>query len=106
VTAGADRILRRRKICNALIAIAAIHFALFVATIVVLGGDALTGKLEDGQYFLGNHGQFFQVGRGTWLFSAVVGRTLVYGTFPLGIVAGLLRPRKAASDRPRFWWKR
>jgi hypothetical protein len=103
--AGAERTVRRRRICNVFIALAAVHFALFVATIVALGGDALTGKVEDGQYFLGNHGQFFQVARGTWLFSAVVGRTLVYGTFPLGVLAALLRPRKAGSDRPRFWWK-
>ncbi|MFL5436068.1 MAG: hypothetical protein ACJ784_16285, partial [Myxococcales bacterium] len=84
-----------------MIALAAIHFALFVGTIVALGGDALTGRIEDGQ-FLGNHGQFIQVGRGTWLFSAVVGRTLVYGTFPLGVLAALARPRKEGRERPRF----
>ena len=101
----ADRALRRRKICNVLIALAAIHFAFFVGTIVALGGDALTGRVEGGRYFLGNHGQFLEVGRGTWLFSAVVGRTLVYGTFPLGVVSALLRPRKEGRDRPRFWRK-
>ncbi|MFL5440482.1 MAG: hypothetical protein ACJ79W_15090 [Myxococcales bacterium] len=88
-----------------MIALAAIHFALFVGTIVALGGDALTGRVEDGQYLLGNHGQFIQVGRGTWLFSAVVGRTLVYGTFPVGVLAALARPRKEGRERPRFWWK-
>jgi hypothetical protein len=89
-----------------LIAVAAIHFAVFVGTIVALGGDALTGRVGDGRYFLGNHGQFLEVGHGTWLFSAVVGRTLIYGTFPLGVAAALLRPRKEGSERPRFWWKR
>jgi hypothetical protein len=105
VSGDADRTFRRRRICNLLIALAAIHFALFVGTIVALGGDALTGRVEDGQYFLGNHGQFIQVGRGTWLFSAVVGGTLVYGTFPLGVLAALARPRKEGRERPRFWWK-
>jgi hypothetical protein len=105
VNGDADRTLRRRNICNVLISLAAVHFALFVGTIVALGGDALTGRVEDGQYFLGNHGHFFQVGRGTWLFSAVVGRALVYGTFPLGVLAALVRPRKERPGRPRFWRK-
>jgi len=100
-----DRTLRRRKICNALIALAAIHFALFVGTIVVLGGDALTGRVADGHYFLGNHSLMVETSRATWLFSAAVGRSLIYGTFPLGVIAALLRPRKEGRDRPRFWWK-
>jgi len=102
---GAERNVRRRRICNALIILAAIHFAIFVGTIVALGGDALTGRSEGGRYYLGNHGQLLEVGRSAWLLSAVVGRTLVYGTFPLGVLAGLLRPRKEGRDRPRFWWK-
>jgi hypothetical protein len=101
--AGADRTLRRRKICNALIALAAIHFALFVGSIVALGGDALTGRVEDGRYFLGNHGLLLETSSRAWLFSAAVGWTLVYGTFPLGVIAALLRPRKEGRDRPRFW---
>jgi hypothetical protein len=104
-TVASDRTLRRRKICNALIALAAIHFAVFVGTIVVLGGDALTGRVDDGHYFLGNHGLMVETTRGAWLFSAAVGRTLVYGTFPLGVIAALLRPRKEGRDRPRFFWK-
>jgi hypothetical protein len=104
-TVSADRTLRRRKICNALIALAAIHFALFVGTIVALGGDALTGRVDDGHYFLGNHGLTVETTRRAWLFSAAVGRTLVYGTFPLGVIAALLRPRKEGRDRPRFFWK-
>ena len=97
--------VRRRKICNLFITIAAIHFVLFVGTIVALGGDALTGKVEGERYFLGNHGQFLETSRALWWFSAMVGRTLVYGTFPLGVLAALLRPRKEGRERPRFWWK-
>jgi hypothetical protein len=86
-------------------ALAAIHFALFVGTIVALGGDALTGRVEDSRYLLGNHGLLVETSRGAWLFSAAVGRTLVYATFPLGVIAALLRPRRESRDRPRFWWK-
>ena len=103
--AGADRTLRRRKICNAIIALAAIHFVVFVVTIVVLGGDALTGRVEDGHYFLGNHGLMVETSRAAWHLSAIIGRSLVYGTFPLGVIAALLRPRKVGHQRPRFWWK-
>ena len=97
--------VRRRTICHILIAVAAIHFVLFVASIVVLGGDAMTGRVEDGRYLLGNHGQLVEVSRGAWLFSDVLERSLVYGTFPLGVLAALFRPRKEGTDRPRFWWK-
>ena len=104
-TGAPDRTVRRRRICNALIALAAIHFVVFVGSIVALGGDALTGRVDDGRYFLGNHGLMVETSRSAWLFSATVGRTLVYGTFPLGVVAALFRPRKEGRERPRFWWK-
>jgi hypothetical protein len=104
-TGAAGPNVRRRRICNLLIVIAAIHFLVFVGSIVVLGGDALTGRVEGARYLLGNHGQFIETSRSAWRFSALVGRTLVYGTFPLGVLAALLRPRKEGRDRPRFWWK-
>jgi len=97
--------VRRRRICNAFIIVAAVHFVIFVGSIVALGGDALSGKIEGERYFLGNHGQFLETSRAVWWFSAIVGRTLVYGTFPLGVLAALLRLRKEGSERPRFWWK-
>jgi hypothetical protein len=97
--------VRRCKVCNSFITLAAIHFVIFVGSIVVLGGDALTGKVEGERYFLGNHGQFIETSRAAWRFSAIIGRTLVYGTFPLGVLAALLRPRKEGKERPRFWWK-
>ena len=102
---GAAPNVLRRKICNLFISLAAIHFVLFVGSIVALGGDALTGKVEGVRYFLGNHGQFIETSRAIFWFSAIVGRTLVYGTFPLGVLAALLRPRKEGEERPRFWWK-
>ena len=97
--------VRRRRICNLFIIIAAVHFVLLVGTIVALGGDALTGKVEGGRYFLGNHGQFIETSRAVFRFSAIVESTLVYGTFPLAVLAALLRPRKEGRERPRFWWK-
>ena len=97
--------VRRRKICNLFIIIAAIHFVVLVGCIVALGGDALTGKVEGERYFLGNHGQFIETSFGVYRFSAIVEDSLVYGTFPLGVLAALLRPRKEGRERPRFFWK-
>jgi hypothetical protein len=97
---------RRRGICNWIIAVAIVHFVVFVGTILAFGGDAITGRVEDGQYFLGNHGQYVEVPRGTWLASAIVGRTLLYGTFPLGVLAALAKPRRESRTPPRIWWKR
>jgi len=47
-----------------------------------------------------------EVSRGTWLTSALIGRTLVYGTFPLAVIAAVAKPRTDSRARPRIWWKR
>jgi hypothetical protein len=97
---------RLRRICNWAIAIAIVHFVVFVATILALGGDALTGRVEGDRYLLGNHGQSIEVTRGAWLTSAIIGRILVYGTFPLAVLAAVAKPRSDSRVRPRIWWKR
>lgn len=97
---------RRRRICNWIIAVAIVHFVVLVATILAFGGDAITGRVEDGHYFLGNHGQYVKVSHGTWVASSIVEKSLVYGTFPLGILAALAKPRRESRTPPRIWWKR
>jgi hypothetical protein len=97
---------RLRQICNWIVAIAIVQFVVFVGTILAFGGDALTGRVDDGHWFLGNHGQYVEVTRGTWLASAIIGRTLVYGTFPLAVIAAVAKPRTDSRARPRIWWKK
>jgi arginine exporter protein ArgO len=49
---------------------ASINFFAFVVVAILIGGDALSGKVEAGRYFLGQHGTYTQVSRGVFLYSA------------------------------------
>jgi hypothetical protein len=73
-------------------ATAFVTFASFFVTGLSWGGAALGGKVEDGKYFLGEHGKFREVGRGYYGVSAalsaiwppalVLGVSQMRGVFP------------------------
>ena len=46
-----------------------LNWVAFVAVALWLGGSALTGKVEGGQLFVGQHGHYVQVTRSTYEFS-------------------------------------
>jgi hypothetical protein len=63
------------------------NFAAFFVVALMLGGDALNGKIEDGRYYLANHGRFTEVSSAVWHYSrAHVISVLI--THPLGILGG------------------
>ena len=41
--------------------IGVVNFLLFVLISVLIGGDAMNGKIENGHYYLGNHGHLREV---------------------------------------------
>ena len=71
-----------------------INFAAFVAIYLALGGDALTGKVTDGRYYLNNHGAFTEVSHAVFLYSAIHACSAILG-LALAFLAGrILRHRK------------
>jgi hypothetical protein len=60
------------KKLRAIGAVALLTFGAFMATGLGWGGAALNGKVEDGRFYLGEHGQFREVGRGKYATSAVL----------------------------------
>jgi hypothetical protein len=46
------------------------NFVAFLLSHLILGGDALRGKVEQGHYYLGNHGVFTQVSHTIFIYSA------------------------------------
>ena len=42
--------------------------AIWFATVVALGGDALNGAIQDGRYFVGEHGHYHEVSRTAYYF--------------------------------------
>jgi hypothetical protein len=68
-----------------LVLVAVLNFVLFWIIGVSIGGEALTGKIEDGRYFLREYGRYTEVTHGVWMYSKV--HTIsVYVTFPLAFI--------------------
>ena len=49
--------------------IAMANFGAYVVVTLWLGGNAMNGKVEAGHYFLSNHDNFTEVGRGVFIYS-------------------------------------
>jgi hypothetical protein len=53
-------------------AAAFLTFGTFIVTSLCWGGAALNGKVQEGRFYLGDHGEFREVGRGYYAVSAVL----------------------------------
>src|SRR5438128_8197158 len=63
--------------------------ALFLVSVWVLHGDALTGKVVGDRYFVHQKGDYAEVSHGAFLFSLWLGRVTI-GSFVVGLAASLL----------------
>ncbi|VUD63094.1 hypothetical protein TDB9533_03173 [Thalassocella blandensis] len=52
-----------------LASVALLSFILFIAGLIYLGGDALNGKIVDDAYFVGMHGEYYEVSKAVYLYS-------------------------------------
>ena len=64
--------------------LAFVNFTLFWSVSLCLGGDALNGKIENGHYYLANHGELKEVSEATWNYSYYHSVSVLI-THPLGI---------------------
>ena len=78
----------------------ALNFIAFIAGYVRLGGDALSGKFEDGRYFLGNHGVFTEVSHATFVYSTIHAYSALLGLLVAGLAGSQLRRR--GTHRPKI----
>jgi hypothetical protein len=75
-----------QRICNAVLLLAVVNFLAFAIFSSILGGDALTGKIEDGHYYLRYRGKYTEVSPAVFQYSRLHALSL-FVTFPLGIFA-------------------
>jgi hypothetical protein len=75
----------RRKLCLALLVLCGVNFLAFVVLAEKLGGDAINGKVEDGRYYLSNHGRTTEVTRRIFIYSHWHARS-IFVTHPLGMI--------------------
>jgi hypothetical protein len=77
------------KACEIIFQIAIANFLLFVVIALIIGGDAVAGKIVDGHYYLSNHGQLTEVNFLIFWYSKIhVYSVLV--THPLAMIASFL----------------
>lgn len=84
-----------KTVSNAVFALAIINFLVFFFVAMKIGGDALNGHMENGRYFLANHGVLTEVSRPVFEYSRIHAGSLII-THPLAILLGSLR---AWADR-------
>lgn len=83
----------RKELLLAVTAIAAsINFFSFIVVDVLIGGDALSGKVEAGRYFLGQHGAYTQVSRSVFVYSAFHATIALLGI--VAVASAALRMRR------------
>lgn len=56
-------------ICLGMISTAMINFVAFWAIAVYLGGDAVNGKIQSGQFYLMSHGKYTEVSQAVFDYS-------------------------------------
>ena len=65
--------LSRRKTATSIMGIMtffAVTFIAFVLSSIIFGGDAVNGKIEDGRFYFGSHGEYTEVSRAAYVTSA------------------------------------
>ena len=74
------------------VVLALANFLVFVLVSIHLGGDAVSGKVSDGHFFLGSHSHYTEVSRGVFIYSKWHTYS-VFVTFPMAFIAAYLSSR-------------
>ena len=61
---------REKRAIKSIFAFFVISFLAFWVISVTFGGDAVNGKIEDGRYYFGSHGEYTEVSRTAYVASA------------------------------------
>ena len=79
-----------------------VNFAAYWLIAAGYGGEARTGHIKDGRYFLGCHGSYTEVSRSVWSYSYYHGRSIwiTHGAFFVGIAILLNTKRKRRNAEP------
>jgi hypothetical protein len=88
------------QIATLLFNVAIMNFLLFFVIDLIIGGDALNGKVEGRHYYLGNHGQYTEVNYFVFLYSWLHAASL-FITHPLGMLAALMGGSHQMTGRAR-----
>lgn len=79
---------RLRYLPHLIVYLGMLNFMLFFLSMLLLGGDGLSGKVEAGYYYLGNHGAYTEVIYPVYLLSRLWGIAF-FATWPLVMLSAL-----------------
>jgi hypothetical protein len=78
------------------------NFAAFFTASVAIGGDALSGRVEAGRYYVSSHGQLTEVSPEVWAYSrwhaVITWATSVLATLAMAVM--VLSDRLLAREQP------
>ena len=77
---------KTRIVCYALFFLAWLNFAAFIFISLWIGGDAVSGRIEDGKYYVRNRHQYTEVSRQVFLYSKYH-VYLVWILHPIGLLS-------------------
>ena len=86
------------RVGGALFAVAMVNFIAFFVLSLAWGGDALSGKVADGRYYLGHKGRYVEVSEARWRASRAHALSVIV-THPLGVIVGGLLLNYARGRR-------
>jgi hypothetical protein len=89
--------------------VAIVNFTVFWVVGVWVGGDAISGKVQGGHYYVSSHGRLTEVSPRIWQYSRIHAMS-VWITHPLGILGGCglmalserLGAKKPQKRKPAF----
>lgn len=77
------------KICRGIALLALINFLLFVIIALIIGGDAVNGRAENGHFYLASHGKLTEVNYSVFMYSKIHVYS-IFVTFSLALLASFL----------------
>jgi hypothetical protein len=97
----------RYRFLKVICGICILNFAVFCVVAFEIGGDAVNGKVIDGNFYLAENGRLTEVSEGVFTYSLWHVRSLAV-TFPLAMLAGYLvkmesRERRRRSGLPPYY---
>ena len=71
-----------------------VNFLIFIIADLLIGGDALSGKVERGRYYLNQHGSLTEVNHAVFVYSAIHAYSVLFGLVLAIAAAGMLKRKK------------
>jgi hypothetical protein len=84
----------KRWLLKLVIYLGPLNFVAFIVIDFCIGGDALSGKSENGHFYLGNHGTFTEVSHAVFVYSVCHAYSALFGLVLAAVAAKTWKRRQ------------